>query len=73
LTTSDGTSSSGELVPGSEDQDIVLVPDTEAEAVVEDDEIVVPATAKEGFVKRWTRKVVTWVKKVFRWGSRKTD
>lgn len=51
----------------------VLVPEDEAELESDSDEAGVQLVAKEGLVKRWTRKVVSWVKKVFRWGMRKSD
>ncbi len=70
-TTRDNASTTGVLVSTDEEHDIVLVSDTEEDAV--DDEHVVQTVVKEGFVKRWTRKVVSWVKKVFRWGSGKSD
>lgn len=69
--TLDNASTSGALISTDDEHDIVLVSDTEEDAV--DDEHVVQTVVKEGFVKRWTRKVVSWVKKVFRWGSRKSD
>ena len=71
LETSNNVTNSGAMVSTDEEHDIVLVADTEEYAV--DDEHVVQTVVKEGFVKRWTRKVVSWVKKVFRWGSRKSD
>ncbi len=71
LETSNNVTNSGVMVSTDEEHDIVLVADTEEDAV--DDEHVVQTVVKEGFVKRWTRKVVSWVKKVFRWGSRKSD
>ncbi len=60
------------VVTGNEEQELVLQ-EVESEITQPDagDFAIVDEPApKTGFVKRWARKIVSWVKRVFKWGKK---
>ena len=64
--------SASAVVTGNEEQELVLQ-EVESEVTqpdADDFAIVDEPASKVGFVKRWTRKIVGWVKRVFKWGKR---
>ncbi len=63
--------SASAIETGTDESELVLQ-EVESELTqpdVDDFAIVDEPASKVGFVKRWTRKIVGWVKRVFKWGD----